>query len=183
MTNRDLKIGLFVVIMLISQLARPQDLAQAPPEYQVIAAFLFNFAKFDEWPEPQLGPVAICILGKDLFGEALERVMEGKSVNQRPIVIRRTDDLDVARCCQVLFVSLSEAGRMVQIVKALRDTSALSVSEIPRFCKSGGVIMFAMEGQRIRFHINSAAAVRANLNISSKLLQLAVAAPDDKENR
>jgi hypothetical protein len=183
MTRGALGIGLSAIVMLIPNSAQPEDLAQAPSEYRVKAAFLFNFAKFVEWPEPQTGPLAICILGKDPFGEALERVMEGKTVNQRRIVIRRTDDLAVARSCQVLFVSLSEAGRMVEVVKALRDASALSVSEIPRFCQSGGVIMFAMEGQRIRFHINSAAAVRANLKISSKLLQLAVAATDDKEKR
>ena len=67
---------------------------------------------------------------------------------------------------------------MTEIVKALRGASVLSVSDIEEFCPSGGVIAFAMEGQRVRFRINVNAAARANLKISSKLLQLAVAAPD-----
>jgi hypothetical protein len=182
MTSRNLGIGLLAVVMLIPCSAQPEGAWQAPSEYQVKAAFLFNFAKFVEWPEQQRGPFAICILGKDPFGEAIERVMEGKTVNERPIVIRRTGDLAVARSCQVLFVSSSETRRMVEIANALRDASVLSVSEIPRFCLSGGVITFVMESQRVRFQINTRAAVRANLKISSKLLQLAVAASDDKEN-
>jgi hypothetical protein len=182
MNNRNLGIGLLAAAMLIPCSAQPEGAWQAPSEYQLKAAFLFNFAKFVEWPEQQRGPFAICILGKDPFGEALERVMAGKSVNERPIVIRRTNDLAVARSCQVVYVSLPEAGRMGEIVKALSDASVLSVSEIPRFCISGGVITFVMEGQRVRFQINAAAAVHANLKISSKLLQLAVAAPAGKEN-
>jgi YfiR/HmsC-like len=183
MTSGNLAIRLLAVAMLIPHSGRPEDSSQAPSEYQVKAAFLFNFAKFVEWPEPQRGPFGICILGKDPFGEALERVMKGKAVNGRPIFLRRTSDIAAARSCQIVFVSLQEVGRMVAIVKVLSDASVLSVSEIPRFCRSGGVITFAMEGQRVRFQINAGAAVRANLKISSKLLQLAVAAPDDQENR
>jgi hypothetical protein len=183
MISGNLGIRLLAVVMLIPHSAQPEDSSQAPSEYQVKAAFLFNFAKFVEWPEQHRGSFAICILGKDPFGEALERVMAGKSVNERPIVIRRTSDLAVARSCQVVYVSLPEAGRTGEIVKALSDAGVLSVSEIPRFCLSGGVITFVMEGQRVRFQINARAAVRANLKISSKLLQLAVATPDDKENR
>ncbi len=182
MPSWNLGIGLLFIAMLLPHSAQPEGPFQAPSEYHVKAAFLFNFAKFVEWPEPQKGPFAICVLGKDPFGEALERVMEGKVVNGRPIVIRRTNDLAVARSCQVLFVSLPEAGSLVEIVKALRDASVLSVSEIPQFCRAGGAITFAMEGQRVRFQINAAAAASANLKISSKLLQLAVTTPADKEN-
>jgi hypothetical protein len=182
MPSWNLGIGLLALVMLIPCPAQPEGVPQAPSEYQVKAAYLFNFAKFVEWPEPQRGPFAICVLGQDPFGEALDHLMERKAVNGRPIVIRRSNDLAVARSCQILFISAPGAAQMVEIIKAVRDSSVLSVSENPQFCLSGGVIAFVMEGQRVRFQINAAAAVRANLKISSKLLQLAVTAPADKEN-
>jgi len=178
-------IRLITAAILLPCCAQPDSAPQAPTEYQVKAAFLYNFAKFVEWPaapNEQKDPLAICVLGQDPFDGALERVTQGKTVNDRRIVIRRTNDIAIARSCQVLFVSLSEVGRMTEIIKALRDASVLSVSDIERFCQSGGVIAFAMEGQRVRFRINVNAAARANLKISSKLLQLALAAPDQKEN-
>ena len=180
---RSLGIGLLLAVMAAPCAGQPETAAQGPTEYQVKAAFLYNFAKFVEWPaeahDPK-GPLAICVLGRDPFDGELERVTEGKTIDNRKIVIRRTRDMAIARSCQVLFVSLSEARRVDEIFEALRDTSVLSVSEIPRFCRSGGVIAFEMQGQRVRFRINAMAAARANLKISSKLLQLAAAAPDTK---
>lgn len=169
--------------LLVLSHALAEEPQQAPSEYQVKAAFLYNFAKFVEWPalaNPAF-PITMCVLGKDPFGKALESVMEGKTVNGRPIVIRRTNDLAVARSCQVLFLSASEAGRAGEIVKGLRDASVLTVSDLDRFTEAGGVIALVMEGQRVRFRINSKAAAFANLKISSKLLQLALPAPEDKE--
>ncbi len=181
--RRTLGIRLLLAVTLIPCSGR-SDAPEAPGEYQVKAAFLYNFAKFVEWPpEPgeRKGPLAICVIGQDPFEGSLERVTQGKTIDDRRIVIRRvSEEIGPARSCQVLFVSLSEAARMVDIVKGLRDSSVLTVSEIGRFCQSGGVIGFAMEGQRVRFRINVQAAARANLKISSKLLQLALA-PEARE--
>jgi hypothetical protein len=184
--NRALIIRLIVAAMVAPCSGQPDISAKTPTEYQVKAAFLYNFVKFVEWPaapNEQKDPLAICILGQDPFDGALDRITQGKTINDRRIVIRRTNDIAIARSCQVLFVSLSETSRLTEIVKALRDTSILSVSDIGRFCQSGGVIAFAMEGQRVRFQINVKAATRANLKISSNLLQLAVTVPDDKGSR
>jgi hypothetical protein len=176
---------LILCAMPVLCVAQPETARQAPTEYQVKAAFLYNFAKFVEWPpEPneQKAPLAICVFGRDPFDGALERVTQGKTIDGRRIVIRRTRDIAIARSCQILFVSLSEAGRMAELFEALRDTSILSVSEIPRFCRAGGVIAFEMEGQRVRFRVNVNAASRVRLKISSKLLQLAVTAPEAGED-
>jgi hypothetical protein len=170
--------------MLVCTGAHAENPAQGPSEYQVKAAFLYNFVKFVEWPETpvvQEGAILLCMLGKDPFGGALERVVEGKTVNGRPLVIRRIGDIAAARSCQVLFVSASEAGRVSEITRAVRGWNVLTVSEIDRFSERGGIITFLMEGQKVRFQINPKTAASAGLKISSKLLQLAVVRPEEKE--
>jgi hypothetical protein len=164
--------------------AHAENVPQGPSEYQVKAAFLYNFVKFVDWPATpaeQEGPIELCVLGKDPFAGALERVVDGKTVNGRPLVIRRIGDIATVRTCHVLFVSASEAARVTEILKAARAGSVLTVSEIDRFSERGGIITFLMEGQRVRFRINPKMAAAAGLRISSKLLQLAVIRPEDKE--
>jgi len=184
MTRRAVGATLFAVKVLISGGAFAEQAYQGPSEYQVKAAFLYNFVKFVEWqaaPAEPAGPVTLCVLGRDPFGEALDRVVDSKTVNGRTIAIRRTHDLAAARSCQVLFVSSSEAGRLGEITKAVSGFSILTVSEIDRFSERGGIITFLMDGQRVRFEINPRAAARAGLKISSKLLQLASLTPEGRD--
>src|SRR6266550_3555330 len=134
-----------------------------PSEYQVNAAFLYNFVKFVEWPstpgEPS-APIELCILGQDPFDGELQRVVNGKSVNGRPLAVRRISDKSAAPSCRILFVSASEAGHVAEIINAVKDSSVLTVSEISRFADRGGMINFLMDGQRVRFQINPVAAAR-----------------------
>ena len=150
-----------------------QSAAAMPSEYQVKAAFLYNFVKFVEWPGPMAGQVGICVIGKDPFQGALERAVEGKQLDGRAFEVRRITDLAPARACQVLFISASESKRAADIIEITRPWGVLTVSEIDGFSRHGGMIGFLMEGQRVRFRINAAAASVAGLKISSKLLQLA----------
>jgi hypothetical protein len=169
--------------LLVSTLARAENSAQGPSEYQVKAAFLYNFVKFVEWPpgavEPR-EPMMLCVLGKNPFGDALATAIEGKSVNGQRIATRRVADLAAVQSCHVLFVSSSESGRVPEILRAVRPWNVLTVSEIARFLERGGMINFVMDGQRVRFHINAKAAADADLKISSKLLQLAAPTAENR---
>jgi hypothetical protein len=170
--------------MMVCKLAYTEVSVPGPSEYQVKAAFLYNFVKFVEWPASPgetLGSIHLCVIGKDPFGGVLDRVIEGKTVNGRPLAIRRINETSAARSCHVLFVSDSEVGRVAEITKAVHVWSVLTVSEISGFSERGGIITFLMEGQRVRFRINSKAAAAAGLRISSKLQQLAVTTPEGKE--
>jgi hypothetical protein len=176
--------SVLAVAMLVCTRAHPESPSKGLSEYQVKAAFLYNFVKFVEWPATPAareGPIEICVLGKDPFRGALERVVEAKTVKDRTLVIRHIGDIAAARSCQVLFVSASEAGSVSEIIRAVRGWNVLTVSEIDRFSERGGIINFLMEGQRVRFRINTKMAASAGLTISSKLLELAVGRPEDKE--
>ncbi len=152
-------------------------------EYQVKAAFLFNFAKFVEWPagaRAGQGFLFVCVLGRDPFGPVLEELIQGKRVNGRPLRAKRISRPEEVPSCHMLFISGSEGGRLEEILSLAREASVLTVSDVDRFVQRGGVINFLKGDKKIRFEINPDAAARAGLKISSKLLQLATVVRDEK---
>ena len=159
--------------------AFPQDSPPGQPtEYELKAAFLYNFAKFVEWPAGafanESSPLAIGIIGANPFGETLERTVRNKSIGGHPLVVRPSVAPEEWKHCQILFVSSSEGRRLWEILEDLRGAPVLTVGESGHFIDNGGMIDFVIEGQKIRFEINRHAASAAGLKISSKLLSLAV---------
>ena len=165
-------IALAVVILMPVRAA-----AQELNEYEVKAAFLYNFAKFVEWPSNESAdpnsPMIIGILGRDPFGGEIDRAIEGKSVNGHRLTIKRFSTLQAYDHCHILFVSSSEKGNLARILATVANHSVLTVSETDRFAHIGGIINFITIENRVRFEINQDAAGRAGLKISSKLLSLA----------
>jgi len=150
---------------------------QGIEEYQVKAAFLYNFAKFVEWPAPAFktaqDPIFVCVLGQNPFGKALEEVIRAKSIEGRPVVFRQVTGAEEADACQILFVSSTEGKHFRSLYANLKPAGILTVGETQGFAANGGVINFKLDGGHVRFEINVDAAERAQLHISSKLLSLA----------
>jgi len=145
-------------------------------EYQVKAAFLYNFAKFVDWsgePGGSGAPLVIAVFGRDPFGSSLEQTVWGKTVNGRPLLIRRTSRVEELFPCHILFISSSEKRRLGEILQALGRASVLTVSDMEEFLQLGGIVRFLVEDNKVRFGINLEAARRTGLKISSKLLSLA----------
>ena len=168
-----------ILAALLSSAYAPAGPAQAtsPSEYQLKAAFLYNFAKFIDWPDSSFAnsrsPFAICILGADPFGRALDDVLRDKSIGDRTVAIERFKDIAQTRQCQMIFVSPSEGPRLADILQRLRGARVLVVGESEGFAEAGGTLQFTLEDDHLRFLINTDAAQRAGLNVSSKLLSLA----------
>jgi len=146
-------------------------------EYQVKAAFLFNFAKFVEWPPSAFkgpdDPIAICVLGQDPFGSALEDAVRDKTVANRTFVVRDVSNDQQASKCQIVFVRASEQKHFRPLLEELKGYSVLTVGESEDFTANGGIINFKLKEARVRIEIDTGAAERAKLHISSKLLSLA----------
>ena len=153
--------------------------AQSPraPEYQVKAAFLYNFAKFVEWPSPAFPgpstPFRICVLGHDPFGDALTNIVQGKSISGHSILSMQVQSAAEARSCHIIFLSPSDPGTLRQHLDRLHDFPVLTVGESADFLPLGGMINFVLEEERVRFEINLASAERHHLKLSSKLLAVA----------
>lgn len=152
--------------------------AQAP-EYDLKAAFLFNFARFVEWPPTAFAgdraPLTVCVYGEDPFGPTLDAVVQGERVGERSLLVQRPDSLDDLGECHVLFVCRSEKDRLGKVMAQVAGKPVLTVADTDGFLRAGGTINFILEGSKVRFLINQEAAARSGLRISSKLMRLAVA--------
>jgi hypothetical protein len=150
-----------------------------PSEYQVKAAYLYNFSRFIEWPARPSAessePFAICVLGKDPFGSILDTTVSGQGTGAQSPVAKRLTKPEDALGCQILFVGASEESHLKEILSVLGKASVLTVSDIPRFSERGGMIEFVLKGDRVRFEVNLTNAVNAGLAVSSDLLKVALA--------
>jgi hypothetical protein len=151
--------------------------AGASLEYRVKAVFLYNFAKFIEWPPDAFAapgaPFGLCVLGNDPFGPDLEQLVGSKVVQGRPLAIRRLADLKAMSGCHILFVAAADGRKLPAILQTVGSAPILTVGEDPDFTQLGGAMRFFLLENRVRFEINVAATARAHLKLSAKLLDLA----------
>jgi hypothetical protein len=156
-----------------------------PTDYEVKAAYLYNFGRFVEWPvkitAAQAGAFSICVLGEDPFGPALDATLAGEKIGNQKVVARRISSPQESIDCQILFISASEANRLNKIIDSLDKTAVLTVSDIPHFSQHRGMIQLMLEGSRIRFEVNLTATQRAGLTLSSELLKVATAVRRDRD--
>ncbi len=151
--------------------------AQAIDEYEVKAAFLFNFMRFVEWPPAGPAgpgsPFQLCILGDDPFGPLLDRMVHGKTVGGHPLQILRLKDAPEVRPCRIVFVRREENGKAAKLMEAVRGLPILTIGESHEFAQIGGMIYLTMQNDRVGIVINPKPAERAGLRISGKLMSLA----------
>lgn len=142
-------------------------------EEQVKAAFVYNFAKFIEWPtgtfKDASEPIVVGIVGEGRFGDILDETLRGKLVQGRPMTVKHFPDARVERC-QILVVA---DERSTEVLSRLGTTATLTVGDGSDFTRSGGMIGFAVEERRVRFDVNLEALRRAQLKPSSQLLKVA----------
>ncbi|HEY5029655.1 MAG TPA: YfiR family protein [Candidatus Angelobacter sp.] len=152
-------------------------LAQAATEDQVKAAYVFNFAKFIQWPAEVFAttdaPMNFCVLGRSPVVDELDSSMTGKSVNGHAIVVRHLHSPDEIKGCHLIFLAASAGKQQQKLIQAAKGSAALLVAETPGFAHAGGTINFIMENGRLIFEVNINAAESAHLKINSKLLALA----------
>lgn len=151
------------------------DAQTHPSEFQVKAAYLYNFGKFVRWQIPPVNATSfdICILGKDPFGPVLDSTVAGETIDGKQIKASRLDRPQEAAHCSVLYVAPSEEARLSAILSVVQRMKVLTVSDVPEFCERGGIIGLVKKDDKVRFEVNRAAADRAQLVLSSELLKVA----------
>jgi hypothetical protein len=163
-----------VAILLFASHSLAQE--SHPTEFQVEAAYLYNFGKFVSWPAERTasGLFEICVLGKDPFGEILDRTVSGESIDGKNISVRRISTTQQASSCSILFVSPSEESHLGAVLEFAQRYSLLTVSSIKRFAERGGDIGLVVQQDRVRFEVNRSEAEKCHLVLSSELLKVAV---------
>jgi hypothetical protein len=152
--------------------------AQKPPlEYQLKAAFLFNFTRFIDWPADAFtspsAPFVIGIVGNDPFGNYLDEMVRGEKTGDHPIIVQHYRTAKDISNCQLLYINLQSAESIKEALSNINPHNVLTVSDADKFMKQGGDVRFFEEDNKIKIQINMAAAKASGLEISSKLLRIA----------
>ena len=176
--------ALCIALILGNSLAAAMP-EQSVDEYQVKAAFVYNFAKFVRWPAGSFQspnePIAICILGQDPFGHWLDDAVAGRAIEGRSLIVRHIPTIGHVAGCHVLFIGSAGNRRMSSMLADLKTPGILTIGDSDAAVEDGIVISFRLEGGKVRFEINVEAGDREKLQISSRLLSLArVAEPNRK---
>jgi hypothetical protein len=171
---------LVVLLCCLAGIARVAG-AELPgsKEQQVKAAFIYNFLKFVEWPANKFqdtnSPLVIGVLGKCPISAELEDTVKNRKINGREVIVRTVDTPAAAKSTHLLFVAATEDGRLDAWMPDLVSAGVFTIGESEQFGKSGGIIKFVLEGDKLRFEINMDAADQAGLKISAQLQKLAKA--------
>jgi hypothetical protein len=167
--------GCLVFVAAFAVSAPPASaLHEQPGEYEVKAAFLYNFLTFVEWPaRARQGEVLrVCVMAEPPVYNAF-RELEGQSAAGRKLTVLHPASTEDLGSCHVLFIGRRSERKLAQVIKALEGSGALTVGDTAGFAGQGVIINFYLEDNKVRFEVNAAAARRAGLTISSKLLKLA----------
>ena len=146
-------------------------------EYEIKAAFLFNFTRFIEWPSESFtdptGPIVIGVIGDDPFGAELANAVKNRRVNGRSIVARSISSAEDARATHLLFVGMTRPEDLARLMRVLSGYPVMTVGESAAFTALGGTITFVVQDNKVRFQINAESAEQVHVRISAQLEKLA----------
>ena len=163
-------------VFAVLVMAAPPAFAQDVTEPALKAAYIYNFARFTEWPRdavPADAPLVMCVVGDAAVGTALEQAVKGRMLGGHLLTVLRMTITGQNQMCHVLYVAGVTVDRAAQLIAGVREMPVLTISDIEGFTDRGGIARFFFEHGRLRFSVQVDAAKRAGLQISSKLLVLA----------
>lgn len=151
--------------------------AEALKEYELKAAFLYNFTKFVEWPTNHFpnaqAPLVVAVAGQSPCTAELEKIARERKVNGRALIIKMVKTPEAAKDAHVLFLPASEDSRLKEWLAGVQGAGVLSIGESESFARQSGIINFVLEGEKIRFDLNIDQAEAAGLKVSAQLQKLA----------
>jgi hypothetical protein len=166
--------GLLAAVTTVAGAVRAAAGADVASDVTVKAAFLYNFAKFTEWPALPAGTsLVLCVLGDDAVRAALTDTIHGQQIDGHGLEVRRITADASLRACHVLFAAGSEIRRASPMLDDVRELAILTVSDGSGFAQTSGMIELFVDGGHMRFAVNVDSVQRAGLHLSSRLLGLA----------
>lgn len=162
---------------LLAMLGGELAYSQAISEDQVKAAYLYNFAKFVEWPEGSFpdasAPIHLCVLNDPSIGTQLSQIVKDKQISGRSIAVVPIQNAEQGRGCQILFINSAQNWQVEHVIKVLQGASVLTVGEATGFVEQGGIVNFVIQNDQVHFQVNHRAATQSRLRMSARLLSVA----------
>jgi len=173
--------GVTALLCTVATLTSSDGIAAAVdsrPASAIKAAYLFKFSSYVQWPERAFptatSPAVLCVVGDDPFGTILDDTMNGRQINDRPVVVRRLKAVSEASECLVLYIGGASVKQASEALGVVKGAGVLTVTDAASDSNATGIINFVVQNDNVRFSIDEAAAATNGLAISSKLLSLAV---------
>jgi hypothetical protein len=141
-------------------------------EYQLKAAYLFNFVTFTEWPEDPGDTLTLCLYGPDPFGTDID-VYQGQGVNGRVFEVLRISTANQLGNCHIVFISAGVISNLRRVLDSTDNKPVLTVADSPGAAAGGVSLNMNMEQNKVTFEVNLAAVRNSKLGISFQLLRLA----------
>ncbi len=141
--------------------------------------YFVKVSQYVDWPDAALGPTfndfIYGVVGDEDFYKKLLELEKGKWFNGHPVAIKNISHVNAKDLglCQVLYISVSQKGRLKEILSALKPDYVLTVSDINLFAQKGGMVEFDRKDDRVALSINPGQVEKGKLKMSSRLLQLA----------
>lgn len=177
------RIGMLAVALAATLLSPGPVEGQAPAEYELKAAFLYNFARFVEWPPETFGgsdaPFILGVAGDDAFGSILDQLVREKTARGRRVEVKRFRRPEQLSFCHILFVSPSVEGAFLPALERSGSHGVLIVGELESFARRGGTVALFIEDSRVKVAINAERARRAGLQVGAQLMSVARLVRDD----
>lgn len=173
-------IPLYAVLVLLLTIIGFDQRANAaapsqPSQEDVEEVYLFDFAKFIQWPAgADQGQLHICVAGAESFTAGLQRIIANENIGSRTLDVRRVARPADEPGCAILFIDSTQRTHIDELLHGLADKPTLTVSDAPEFLARGGMIQFQLVEKRVRFSVNLDAVARGHLSMSSELLKVAL---------
>jgi len=176
------RLALLALLFFVPGLVWPQsalaaDEGEKLPEQRLKAVFLYKFGGYVEWPESAAAgpdsPFTIGVAGADPLAEELSKVAAGRTMNGKPVAVRRIRSADQIAGLHVLFIGVSQGSRLGELLSLTQGQPVLTVTETDNGLAQGSIINFVVADNRVRFEVSIAAANRGGLRIGAPLLAVA----------
>jgi len=152
-----------------------------PPEHKIKAAFIYNFARFVEWPTAPAGtPIRVGVVGTDRVVSVVREAIDGRLVGDRPVVVEKVTREEDGKNHEVLYVSGNNAAAARRFVSPATGRPVLTITEVDRFLSVGSLVNFFIAEDSVRFAVNADELDKAAIKVSSQMLQFAAIVRADK---
>lgn len=165
----------FYFIVIIFLTAFSQGIQTKANEYDLKAAFIYNFTKFIEWDSFKgENEFIIGIIGPSPIFGPLAEISKAETIKNKKVSIHQFNTLDEIGFCQILFISRNSTISLDEILKKEKSKNTLIISEQEGYCDKGTAINFINSHNKLKFEANLKVINSIGIKVSSQLLKLAV---------
>ncbi len=138
------------------------------------AIFIMNFTKLVEWPATyREGNFVIGVVGESPLYNELDKMAKIKKVANQSLQVKRFKTPSEITKCHIVYVSKEKSEEIGAVVKKVKSSSTLIITEKQGLVDKGAGINFIVKNNRQKFELNKGNVEKYKLKVSSNLEALA----------